>query len=160
MKDGEALKFIYHCYGGTHSSVTAAAIHLGWLPADRTPTAKQLMEIPHFDTKNASEQGELTLFGKDKHNNQVYIVGRRNQPHLLITLIEELTVAFNVPKNSFCLINAMPSVNLTMRIGGVLSRKCKLVKLGRPIVTKGTLKAIPCIQKLVAKVKNDWESNK
>ncbi|HBC94637.1 MAG TPA: hypothetical protein DCZ10_17500, partial [Pelotomaculum sp.] len=26
------MKVIYHCHGGTHSSVTAAAIHLGMLP--------------------------------------------------------------------------------------------------------------------------------
>jgi hypothetical protein len=31
------MKIIYHCYGGTHSSVIAAAIHLGLLPEDRVP---------------------------------------------------------------------------------------------------------------------------
>ncbi|HPZ72110.1 MAG TPA: DUF3189 family protein, partial [Peptococcaceae bacterium] len=33
------MKIIYNCYGGAHSSVTAAALHLGLLPEARPATA-------------------------------------------------------------------------------------------------------------------------
>lgn len=157
MKDGETLHIIYHCYGGTHSSVTAAAAHLGWLPSDKIPTAEQILRVPHFDTRTTGDLGYITYMGSDEMNNQIYIVGRRDKPQVLVNLIEELAAVFNIPIETFRLINVMPYVNLSMRIGGVLSRKFKLVPLGRPLVVRGTLKAYPHIQRLVAKVKKDWK---
>ncbi|MFA6694423.1 MAG: DUF3189 family protein, partial [Bacillota bacterium] len=35
---------VYHCYGGTHSSVTAAALHLKKL--HQNPTANDLLKLP------------------------------------------------------------------------------------------------------------------
>jgi len=43
------LKVIYHCYGGAHSSVTAANIHLGLLPRERTPGYRELISQKLFD---------------------------------------------------------------------------------------------------------------
>ena len=43
------MKIIYHCYGGSHSSVIAAALHLGLLAKDRIPNETELMAIPYFD---------------------------------------------------------------------------------------------------------------
>jgi hypothetical protein len=40
------MKIIYCCYGGSHSSVTAAAIHLDMLPLTRKPTSAELLSIP------------------------------------------------------------------------------------------------------------------
>ena len=40
---------IYRCYGGTHSSVMAASIHLELLPGDRKPAGKELLALPYFD---------------------------------------------------------------------------------------------------------------
>lgn len=160
MKDGEKLNIIYHCYGGTHSSVTAAAVHLGWLPSGRTPTIEQMLQIPYFETRDAKDHGYITYMGTDENNNHIYTVGRRDKPHVLVNIVDELAAVFNIPQETFRFISVMPNVNIYMRIGGVLSRKLKLASLGRPIVTMGTLKALPNIQKLVAGVKKDWEINK
>jgi len=158
LKDGEILKFIYHCYGGTHSSVTAAAVHLGWLPWIDIPSPGVIQGIPHFDTQDSCNHGQITFMGRDENNNQVYIVGRRDKPQVLEGILSELSESFNIPRQDFRLINVMPAVNISMRIGGILSRRFKLVNLGRPLVTRGTLKALPNIQRLVANVKNNWET--
>jgi xylulokinase len=42
------MKIIYHCYGGSHSSVLAAAIHTGRLNPERLPTGEELMALPYF----------------------------------------------------------------------------------------------------------------
>lgn len=96
--------------------------------------------------------------GRDENNNQVYIVGRRDKPQVLEGILSELSESFNIPRQDFRLINVMSAVNISMRIGGILSRRFKLVNLGRPLVTRGTLKALPNIQRLVANVKNNWET--
>jgi hypothetical protein len=41
------LKIIYHCYGGSHSSVIAAALHLKWIDKDRLPSEEEMMAIPY-----------------------------------------------------------------------------------------------------------------
>ena len=43
------MKIIYSCYGGTHSSPIAAAIHLGRLPDDRIPSPEELMKTDYYD---------------------------------------------------------------------------------------------------------------
>ena len=43
------MKIIYHCFGGSHSSVSAAALHLGLLDRQRTPTEEELVRIPYYD---------------------------------------------------------------------------------------------------------------
>ncbi|HCX78095.1 MAG TPA: hypothetical protein DG577_01645, partial [Firmicutes bacterium] len=44
---------IYHCYGGAHSSVTAAAVHVGLLARDKTPSRLELVSLPYFDAQKA-----------------------------------------------------------------------------------------------------------
>ncbi|HEX3010797.1 MAG TPA: DUF3189 family protein, partial [Syntrophomonadaceae bacterium] len=39
------MKIIYHCFGGSHSSVTAAAIHLGLIEKHRPPSMEELMSL-------------------------------------------------------------------------------------------------------------------
>lgn len=159
LKDGETLKIIYHCYGGTHSSVTAAALHLGWLPSDRLPTIEKLLQTPYFDTRTSKEFGYITFMGTDERGNEIYVVGRNSMPQVLANLIDGLAAIFNIPKDTFRLINVMPKVNFSMRIGGVLSRRFKLVNLGRPLVAWGTIKAFPYIQELIKSTKDNLETN-
>jgi hypothetical protein len=49
----------------------------------------------------------------------------------------------------------MKQVNLPMKLGGFMSRRLGMVKLGRPIVVAGTRLAFPAIKDLVNKVKGE-----
>lgn len=154
------MKILYHCFGGTHSSVTAAAIHLGWVDPGNPPGQKELQNIPHFDTRDGEQRGYITFMGSDDKGHHVYIVGRTNMPQVLINLINGLASVFNINGQTFKFVNVMSEVNTTMRIGGLLSRKFKLVTIGRPLVTLGTIKAIPHLAKLVEKVKAEIGEDK
>ena len=54
---------IYRCYGGTHSSVMAASIHLELLPGDRKPAGKELLALPYFDRQNGADFGKIFYMG-------------------------------------------------------------------------------------------------
>ena len=57
---------IYHCYGGTHSSVMAASLHLGLLPQDKKPTGKELLALPYFDQQSGADFGKIFIWAKMK----------------------------------------------------------------------------------------------
>lgn len=153
------MKIIYHCFGGTHSSVTAAAAHLGLLPRDRTPRPEELLSLPFFDTRESNDHGRITRMGVDEAGNEVYFVGQRGKPYILENIIHGLARNFNIPPDSYRLVNVMHKVNVSMRIGGVMSRRFRLIGTGRPLVTLGTVWAYPEILNLVRNVLAEENSN-
>ena len=48
---------IYHCFGGTHSSIIAANLHLGRLPWQNNVSASQLFSLPYFDQLDSKQAG-------------------------------------------------------------------------------------------------------
>ncbi|AGL01943.1 Protein of unknown function (DUF3189) [Desulfoscipio gibsoniae DSM 7213] len=147
------MKIIYHCFGGTHSSVTAAAFHLGMLPSDRTPRAEDLQAIPFFDTRDSRDHGNIALMGIDGQGNEIYFVGQRGSPQILENIIHGLARQFDIPPQDYKLVNVMYKVNLSMRLGGYMSRRFKWIYPGRPLVTWGTIHACRNIINLVRRVK-------
>ncbi|WP_027363384.1 DUF3189 family protein [Desulfotruncus alcoholivorax] len=147
------MKIIYHCYGGTHSSVTAAAAHLGLLPDDRPPQTEELLAVPFFDTKEKNDHGDITIMGIDQYGNEICFVGQRGKPHLLENIVNSLAEHFAIPGDQFKLVNVMYKVNLSMKVGGTFSRRFRWINSGRPLVAWGTAKAYGQILKLVNFVK-------
>jgi hypothetical protein len=148
------LKVIYHCYGGAHSSVTAANIHLGLLPGAGFPSYRDLVNQKLFDFNQVADSGRICFMGRDQAGNEVYIVGRRSRPTILYHAAAGLSEAFGIPKESFILVDVSPHVNMAMKAGGILSRRLGLVAIGRPLVTWGTLLSYRGIQRLVEKTVN------
>jgi ABC-type dipeptide/oligopeptide/nickel transport system permease subunit len=69
------VKVIYYCYGGTHSSVVTAAIHLKYLPEDRVPRADELMAVSRFDKAERHDIGVPYYMGTDELGNDIYVLG-------------------------------------------------------------------------------------
>ena len=132
------MKVIYHCYGGAHSSVTAAAIHLGYLPVERVPSAREIMDVPLYDKQANSDQGRLFFLGIDDHNNEIYIVGCRSLGDSFENILRSIGDIVKIKHSDTIMINTLSAVNWKMRIGGFLSRELGAVSLGRPIVLSGT----------------------
>jgi len=147
------LKIIYHCFGGTHSSVTAAAYHLGMLPSECTLKEEDLLAIPFFDTRDNHDHGNITLMGIDGKDNEIYIVGQRGCPQLLENIIHGLAQEFDISPQHYKLVNVLDKVNFSMRLGGFMSRRFKWIYPGRPLVTRGTIRAFTNIINLVRRVK-------
>lgn len=158
------MKIFYHCFGGAHSSVTAANIHLNRLPKDRVPGFKELFnQNPFFDQREVNDTGKVVHMGQDGMGNDIYVVGRQSRPQLLYFITEKISEVFSINKDSYTLVNMSTYVNYLMRIGGFISRRLGLIKLGRPIVTWGTQRnyqaMVAEVQKVIGDIKQTEAKN-
>ncbi len=154
------MKIIYHCYGGAHSSVTAAALHLGYLPEDRIPDYNEIIHLPLFDKQSQNDHGKFFLMGIDNEGNEVYVVGCRGLGDTLDSIIRSIESISGINKNETVLVNTLSAVNFEMRVGGFTSRKLKIVFLGRPLVLYGTRKNYTKFLKLVKDTKENIRQKK
>ena len=145
-------KIIYHCYGGAHSSVTAAAIHLGVLDPAKVPEKDELLALSLFDRQTRDGHGRLHFFGFDEWGNQVFSVGCRNMGMVLERVVQE-TAALLGFGDELLFVDTLHCVSLKMRIGGYISRHLELVGCGRPLVVQGTREVYPRLVQLVRQVK-------
>ncbi|NLM39658.1 MAG: DUF3189 family protein [Firmicutes bacterium] len=143
------MKIIYYCYGGTHSSPIAAALHIGLLPKNKCPTKEEILRLPWFDKVTTAQRGQLFLVGKDRAGNPVYVCGRgREKQGITQAIISGLLLAEGDP-DELLFVDTLPAVNLFMRVGGYLSRRFNLVRIGRPLVVYGAQLAFPRLVALV-----------
>lgn len=150
------MKVIYHCFGGSHSSVMAANIHVGNLRSDRFPGYKALYELPYFDRTTDDDFGIIKLVGFDEWGNQVYSLGQMHLGRRFHPIIESI-LSITETREHTVLMGTMPHVNLLMMLGGNLSRKRSLPWLGRPLLYLGTRLSYRCLVKAVKEVKAELE---
>ncbi|HQA07716.1 MAG TPA: DUF3189 family protein [Syntrophomonadaceae bacterium] len=142
------MNIIYHCFGGAHSSVTAAALHLGLLAKDRLPTVEELMAIPYFDNTDNNDFGSIRFMGLDEYKNAVYVLGKKSLGDRYTNIIHGTAEILGV-RHQVLAVNTMPNVNWIMKIGGYISRRIGMVLVGRPLVGIGTRKAFFALVNLV-----------
>ena len=133
------MKIIYHCYGGAHSSVTAAAIHLGWLPTDRLPAKAELMGLPYFERTTDKDHGHIRFMGQDQYGNEIFVLGRRNCAKVFENMAKGLVTVFGEATEEYMFFNVMPYVNWRMMLGGYTSRRLGIIYFGRPIILAGVI---------------------
>lgn len=149
------MNIIYHCRGGTHSSPTAAALHLGILSMDRVPDSRTLMNyVPDFDLTDRRAFGHLRFMGIDEFGHKIFCMGRRKAAHIVIPAVKDALRIAGADPDEFVFINVMPTVNVWMKVGGFSSRALRLVSFGRPLVVLGTQKAFPEIAQIVKRTKS------
>ncbi len=134
------MKIIYHCFGGSHSSVTAAALHLGLIDKHRPPTVDELMSLPYFDKTTEADFGSIRFMGIDEYGNEVYVLGKKSMSERLTHILKGLAQILGV-EDQVLVVNAMDRVNISMKLGGFTSRRIGLPSVGRPVVSRGTIKA-------------------
>lgn len=132
------MKVFYSCYGGAHTSVIAAAIHLGILPTDTLPTCKMLMEVPHYDVRRAQEIGLATFMGIDEFGNEIYVVGMGPKREACAAYVYDLvTAAIGSCYGALQIVNSIALINNYVRIGGFISKQLLLSKIGKPLTAYG-----------------------
>ncbi|CEO89076.1 DUF3189 family protein [Syntrophaceticus schinkii] len=144
-------KIIYHCYGGSHSSVTAAGIHLGILPRKRVANTAELLGVPYYDEYQPVTHGRLRFIGRDVLGNEVFVLGKRTAGPDTTIFLHNIAELFDCGEEIYPVDTTFP-VNPLMVIGGFLSRGLNLVSLGRPIVIYGTKIAYPFLAEIAADV--------
>lgn len=154
------MKVIYHCYGGTHSSVLAAAIHLGLLKSKKKISAEELFACPLFDRLKPSQIGTINWMGEDSHGNEIFVMGCKNAGYLVEKVLFEFCRVLNVETNNILLVSTIPCLNIPLRIGGYLSRRFNLVTLGRFFLLIGARRAMNKINSTVCQVKEKLLKNR
>ncbi len=146
------MKIIYHCFGGSHSSVTAAAIHLGLLPTSKIPLAHDFMALPYFDKTSGKVYGKISYMGQTAEGDEVYILGKKNLGNRMNRIFFGLAELLEM-EDQIIVVNTMPYVNIFMMVGGFLSRRLGLIFPGRPILIWGTRLAFLNLVGLVKNIK-------
>lgn len=148
------MHIIYHCYGGTHTSVIASYIHLGKLPADTVPTKEVIEGIPMFDKLNGqNDSGHIVPIGVDEYGNNIYSMGVKNVKKLIEPALKDFYYHLFNTNDGLLIIDTSSATNWIMKIGGFTSIALKLPVIGRPLVTYGTQKAYNKIVQIVKNVK-------
>ena len=137
------MNVIYHCYGGAHSSVMAAAIHLGCVTQPERVSTREVLALPYFDIQDQDELGRIRRVGTDAGGNSVYVLGRESQSRLAARVLTSFARDLQIDPRSFVLADMLAYVNPIMIVGGSLSRRYRVVGLGRAIAAEGTRRAAP-----------------
>ncbi|HAF97851.1 DUF3189 family protein [Paenibacillus lactis] len=147
--------FIYHDYGGTHTTSLAAAYHLNKLPTHRKLTKEEILAVDYFNQLTASDMGKLIFRGLDEDGNPVYTVGKGNSKAVLPAMVHMASMLQDKFKNDEPIIfsNTSPTVPMMMSIGGFLSRGLKLDVIGVPFLVNGAQQCCRTIYELVLHTK-------
>ncbi len=151
--------FIYNCFGGSHSSVTAAAIHLAMLTENKIPTAGELTALPFYDAQVNEDHGRIRFMGYDRQGHSVYITSKRNLKGHYETIMRKVMEIGGIDQNDLVFIDTMPYVNIWMIVGGYLSRRLGFTLPGRKIVIYGTQQAFFKFVHLVRLIKARHENH-
>jgi len=151
------MKIIYTCYGGAHSSIVASAIHMGYLPIDHIPTKEEILNVPYYDQSPKESRGTPIYIGTDEELRKIYVVGmgayRKEYTEIGYNFAFQLN---NDVKRNIQIINVTPLLRFSVKVGGFLSRRAGLIKLGRPLTVVGIQKNYNLFVELVTDVKKRY----
>lgn len=144
------MKYVYFDFGGSHSSVLAANIHVGKLNKGKLPSDADLMDLPLFDKNSQDDFGKMHFVGEDEAGHEVYVLGTKHS--YFEPTIKGLAALAGVSQD-IVFTHTMPYVNFILRLGGFLSRGLSLPAVGRPLVFRGARLAYPSLVNLVERTK-------
>lgn len=143
--------YIYNCYGGTHSSSIASAIHLKKLPLDRTPTRKEILEVDYFNKLTYADMGKIIYRGIDEDGNKVFSIGRGTSKVLIPGLENLVKILYDECglNEKIIFSNMSPAVPIAMTFGGFFSRGLGIHFIGVPLLVIGAKQAYSKIVSMV-----------
>ncbi|HPT77731.1 MAG TPA: DUF3189 family protein [Candidatus Atribacteria bacterium] len=146
---------VYYCYGGAHTSVTCASIHLNYLPSDRIPGPEEFAPLPFYDKMDHDKLGTPVYMGRDEYGWDVYIIGLKRANAVIIPAIRTYLNACGKDQADLLLVNALVELHPLTSIGGYSSRRLGLLSLGRRMTVWGIRKSYPKFLDLVSRVKEN-----
>lgn len=147
--------YIYNCYGGTHSSSLASAVHLKKLPLDRIPTDDEIISTPYFNKLTYKDMGRIIYRGDDEEGNKVFTIGRGTSKVLVPCLKNLIDILQNDCglEERIILSNMSPVVPFAMTMGGFFSRGLGINFIGVPLLIIGAKQAFPKVIEFVERTK-------
>jgi len=154
------MEVIYHCFGGAHTSITCAAIHLKYLPDDRIPIDKEFISIPYYDKMESSQVGKALYMGTDEMGCDIYVMGMKGGKRIVIPSVKSYLNSCHICHQNILFVNALAKLHPFTCIGGMTSRRLGLVSIGRALTIKGIIMTYPSFVELVKKVKENLRKRK
>lgn len=145
---------IYYCFAGAHASVVASAIHCGLLPGDRVPQNAEIAKLRYYDFAPPEKVGRLYYMGDDEYGNHIYFMGMWSRRAQVSAAIKGLLDAAGIAKGAYFLQDAFPLINFSTKLGGLLSKRCRLTGIGRTITIWGIKRRYSEFLSLVDNVKH------
>ncbi len=140
---GVPHRIFYLCYAGTHSSITAGSLHLGKLPEGQDPSG-----LSQFDRRTYGDIGVPCFLGTDAFGSEVYAMGTGWHSVSLEKALCDL-VELASPESRACFCRVRYSLNLFAKLGGFMSRRCRIVRAGRALINRCLKKRLPEIRRAV-----------
>ncbi|KAF0195514.1 MAG: hypothetical protein FD169_1327 [Bacillota bacterium] len=153
------MDVIYCCYAGAHTSITAAALHVGLLASKRNPTMSDILALPYFDATLQGQVGRVFKFGVDELGTNVYVASLGPRRQATLAALKLMLQESSVSMQNALIVNALSCISLEVRIGGFLSRRLGLVSIGRPMCAKGIIRHFRCFERLVAEARRACHNN-
>lgn len=138
-------RVVYYCYGGVHTSVVAAAIHLGRLPRDRVPDAGEILSLPAFDPREAPPLGSPRWLGRDAAGVPVGSLGLGPCRRLAAGTVRGALRALGADVERLILVPVLERTGWLVRVGGLLSRRLGVRALGARLVAEGIRRSYPAL---------------
>lgn len=145
-------RLFYTCYAGTHASVVAACLHLGLMGAncdqaspEQAAAGSGICDLPGFDRRGSAEIGVPLRIGVDPWGTEVYALGTGwlSRP-IELALCDLIEVAS--PESFACMCSVRGFLDSRSRMGGFLSRRCRLVNPGRRIIGSSLARRVPLMK--------------
>ncbi|NRD80130.1 DUF3189 family protein [Bacillus sp. BRMEA1] len=154
--------YIYHDFGGTHTTSIAAAYHLKIInPSSQMLTKEEILAIPYFNQLKKKDAGRIFFHGNDDEGHPVYTIGRRNDK-LVLPALQDLSSLFLTryqKEERIVFSNTSPTVPLAMTLGGFFSRGLGIDFIGVPLLVKGAQQCHRHIYQLVETTKEIAHQN-
>jgi len=144
--------FIYHDFGGTHTTSMAAAYHLKKIDnPDKILERDEILAVPYFNKLTKKDAGRFIFHGVDDEGNSVYTLGRRSSKLVIPSLYHFSNIIVNRYQLNERIIfsNTSPVVPFAMTMGGFFSRGLKLDPIGVPLLVVGAKQCCKHIKQLV-----------
>lgn len=128
---------VYHCFGATHSSLVAASLHAGKLPAQGRLSPQDICRVPGFDARTPADIGRAVYVGEGGGGQPVFAIGLGPARRALAMALAG-TLRYSPPGGpQVVLADALSCVSPLVKLGGYLSRRLHLVTVGRYLAARG-----------------------
>jgi len=148
--------YIYHDFGGTHTTSLAAAYHLRILDdPSKILNKEEILAVPYFNKLKKQDAGKFIFHGEDEEGNPVYTIGKRTSKLVLPSLyhFSEIMMQRSHLNEKIIFSNTSPVVPLAMTLGGFFSRGLGIDSIGVPLLVKGAQQCCKHIYQLVDRTK-------
>jgi Protein of unknown function (DUF3189). len=92
--------------------------------------------------------------GIDEYDNDVYAIGAKSGRKIMMKAVRSFLKESGIGENEILLIDTLPAIGLLTKLGGMTSRRFKIISVGRPFTVYGIIKKYNNFLDIVNKVKS------